>query len=143
MSILASLPVELITLGVSTILGMISKNMEMKHEREMKRDELAWKDVENARKVTDKHIAWTRRIIAIMVIFSIIVLPKIVALIAVYTGTSVPMMVGYTESVGGLLSWFSGDSEMQFKTFSGLIITPLDTNLAAAIGGFYFGKSRR
>ena len=93
--------------------------------------------VEAARNVTDKGFQWTRRIIALTAVFSIVVLPKLVAVFA----PDVLVTVGYTEFKPGFL-FFTKDVEIfKWVTFEGLVITQLDTNLVSAIIGMYFGGS--
>ena len=93
--------------------------------------------VEAARNVKDKGFQWTRRIIALTAVFSIAVLPKLVAVFA----PDVLVTVGYTEFKPGFL-FFTKDVEIfKWVTFEGLVITQLDTNLVSAIIGMYFGGS--
>ena len=84
----------------------------------------------------DKHFAWTRRIIALSAVFSIIVLPKLVAVWYPEVG----VYVGYTEATGGLWNWLFGpDEAIKWKVAQGFGITPLDTHIVSAIVGLYFG----
>ena len=139
------LPLELITMLFSTLLGgfMSIWGQSMKNKQEQNKMMLAnarfsAEQVNTARDAgkTDKHFAWTRRIIALSAVFSIIVLPKLVAVwypdIGVY--------VGYTEATGGILNWMFGPAEaIQWKYAEGFVITPLDTHIVSAIVGLYFG----
>jgi hypothetical protein len=85
---------------------------------------------------TDIHFAWTRRIIALSAVFSIIVLPKLVAV----WYPEVSVVVGYTEMQGGFWDWIFGTQEaIQWKSAYGFVITPLDTHIVSAIVGLYFG----
>ena len=85
---------------------------------------------------TDKHFAWTRRLIALSAVFSIIVLPKLVAVWYPEVG----VIVGYTEATGGFWNWLFGPAEtVQWRTAQGFVITPLDTHIVSAIVGLYFG----
>jgi hypothetical protein len=85
---------------------------------------------------TDVHFAWTRRIIALSAVFSIIVLPKLVAV----WYPEVSVVVGYTEMHGGFWNWIFGTQEaIQWKSAYGFVITPLDTHIVSAIVGLYFG----
>ena len=85
---------------------------------------------------TDKHFAWTRRIIALSAVGSIIVLPKLVAVWYPEVG----VIVGYTEATGGFWNWLFGPAEsVQWRTAQGFVITPLDTHIVSAIVGLYFG----
>jgi hypothetical protein len=79
----------------------------------------------------------TRRIIALLAVFSIVVFPKLVAVFY----PDITVTVGYTEFRPGF--WFFTSDEEVFKwvTFKGLVITQLDTNLVSAIIGMYFGGS--
>jgi hypothetical protein len=56
----------------------------------------------------DTHFAWTRRIIALSAIFSIIVLPKVAALVAPIAELPWLITVGYTEIQGGKFKEVSG-----------------------------------
>ena len=85
----------------------------------------------------DKGFAWTRRIIALVSVFAIVVLPKMVAVFY----PDVDVTVGFTNWNPGF--WFFRDGREVFEwiTFQGLVITQLDTNLVSAIIGMYFGGS--
>tara|TARA_R100000995_G_scaffold63065_1_gene32463 strand:+ start:1807 stop:2250 length:444 start_codon:yes stop_codon:yes gene_type:complete len=139
------LPLELITMLFSTILGGVMsiwgqsiKGRQAQNEMLMQRVNFEAKQVNRARDAgkNDKHFAWTRRLIALSAVFSIIVLPKLVAVwypdISVY--------VGYTEVQGGFMNWLFGpDEAIQWKMAKGFVITPLDTHIVSAIVGLYFG----
>jgi len=85
---------------------------------------------------TDSHFAWTRRLIALSAVFSIIVLPKVVAV----WYPEVNVIVGYTEVQGGFTNWLFGPEEaIKWITAKGFVITPLDTHIVSAIIGLYFG----
>jgi len=139
------LPLELITMLFSTVLGAVMSiwgmsmkakeaNNRMLLERANFRKE-AVAEARNAGK-EDKHFAWTRRLIALSAVFSIIVLPKIVAV----WYPEVSVYVGYTEATGGFWNWMFGpDEAIQWKMAQGFVITPLDTHIVSAIVGLYFG----
>ena len=139
------LPLELITMLFSTVLGgvmsIIGQNQKNKLEQQkMMLQTASFKaDQVNAARdagKTDSHFAWTRRLIALSAVFSIIVLPKIVAVW--YPDVSV--YVGYTEATGGFWNWMFGpDDAIQWKMAKGFVITPLDTHIVSAIVGLYFG----
>lgn len=144
---MSGLPMEVFTLLFSTILGGIMSvwGQSIKASQERNKMYIAALTEENkivnaAREygLKDKHFAWTRRIIALSSIFSIIVLPKVAALM--YPDTPWIVTVGYLEMQGGLLAWLFGpEKATEWVSFQGLVITPLDTNLVAAITGLYFG----
>ena len=115
------LPLELITMLFSTVLGGVisiwgqsMKARQMQNAMLMQRAEFNRSAVADARDAgkTDKHFAWTRMLIALSAVFSIIVLPKLVAVW--YPDVSV--YVGYTEATGGPLAWLFGpDEAIQWK----------------------------
>ena len=139
------LPLELITMLFSTVLGgvmsVIGQNQKNKLEQQkMMLQTASFKaDQVNAARdagKNDKHFAWTRRLIALSAVFSIIVLPKLVAV----WYPEVTVIVGYTEMNGGLWNWLFGPSEsIMWVSARGFVITPLDTHIVSAIVGLYFG----
>jgi hypothetical protein len=140
------LPLELITMLGSTILGgvmsIMGQRMKAQQEQQkmlLQRAEFNRSAVNDAREAgkTDTHFAWTRRLIALSAVFAIIVLPKLVAVW--YPDVSV--IVGYSEmqtTFWGML--FGGDTEVvKWQAARGFVITPLDTHIVSAIVGLYFG----
>ena len=128
-------PFELITMLGSTLLSgimsMMSQNMKAKHDHQkmlLARGKFQVEAFTTAREYGNKGFQWTRRIIAILSVLAIIVLPKVV------------VTVGYTEFKPGFLLIPEREA-MKWIAFKGLVITPLDTNLVAAIIGMYFGGS--
>jgi hypothetical protein len=140
------LPLELITMLGSTILGGVMSiwGQSIKARREeqkllLQSANFKMKAADTAREYGSKdlHFAWTRRLIALAAVFSIIVLPKLVAVWYPEVG----VYVGYTEIQKGFL-WglFGGDVEMvKWQYAQGFVITPLDTHIVSAIVGLYFG----
>ena len=120
---------------------MIGQGMRNRQEQNMmlmQRAEAAAKSTKQAREwgKNDKHFAWTRRIIALSAVFSIIVLPKVVAV----WYPDVDVYVGYTEATGGFWNWLFGPEEtVKWVMAKGFVITPLDTHIVSAIVGLYFG----
>ena len=139
------LPLELITMLFSTILGGVmsiwgqnTKAKQAQQEMLMQRANFQAKQVNRARDAgkNDKHFAWTRRLIALSAVFSIIVLPKLVAV----WYPDITVYVGYTEMQGGFFNWLFGpDEAIKWKMAKGFVITPLDTHIVSAIVGLYFG----
>tara|TARA_B100000959_G_scaffold186265_1_gene194784 strand:- start:31 stop:456 length:426 start_codon:yes stop_codon:yes gene_type:complete len=136
---------ELISMGASTVLGGILSIMAQKgkdaaeaQKMLMQRAEFAAQQVDKARAVEDGFTKHTRRWIALMCVFAILVLPKLVFLIAPDT----PIYVGYTEAV--MQGWwiFASSTDItQWKPLTGMVITPLDTHVVSSIIGLYFGGS--
>ena len=110
------LPLELITMLFSTVLGGVMsiwgqsiKAKEANNKMLMERANFNRKAVSDARNAgkNDKHFAWTRRLIALGAVFSIIVLPKLVAV----WYPEVNVYVGYTEATGGFMNWLFGPDD--------------------------------
>lgn len=132
------LPLELITMLASTILGGVMSIWGQSNKNKAEHQRALVGAVSQAREhgKNDVHFAWTRRIIALSAVFSIIVLPKVVAV----WYPEVSVVVGYTEVTGGLKEWIFGTQEsIQWRSAYGFVITPLDTHIVSAIVGLYFG----
>jgi len=142
---MGGLPLELLTMLFSTVLGGVMsiwgqsiKARQAQNEMLMQRAEFNRSAVADARDAgkKDTHFAWTRRLIALSAVFSIIVLPKLVAVWYPEVG----VYVGYTEATGGFMNWLFGPAEaIKWKYAQGFVITPLDTHIVSAIVGLYFG----
>jgi len=125
---------------LSSLLSIWAQSRKAKDDQQkllITRGEFEMKAIKAARNVKDKGFAWTRRIIALVSVFAIVLLPKMVA---VYY-PEVDVTVGYTNWRPGF--WFLVEARERFEwvTFQGLVITQLDTNLVSAIIGMYFGGS--
>ena len=139
------IPMELISMAGSTVLGGVLSIMAQKgkdaaeqQQRLMQRANFAAEQTDKARAVEDGFTKNTRRWIALMCVFAILVLPKLVFLIAPET----PIYVGYTEAV--MQGWWifaSSTDVTQWKPLTGMVITPLDTHVVSSIIGLYFGGS--
>ena len=139
-------PFEIITMLGSTLLSSVlsiwSQSRKAKEEQQkllITRGEFEMKAKKQSldHGLKDKGFAWTRRIIALVSVFAIVVLPKMVAVFY----PDVDVTVGYTNWRPGF--WFLVEARERFEwiTFQGLVITQLDTNLVSAIIGMYFGGS--
>ena len=137
------LPVEMITMLGSSLLGgfmtIWGQSIKAKQEEQkllIARANAQMKHIDSARRYENKGFQFTRRIIALTAIFSIVVFPKVVAVFF----PEISVVVGYTEFRPGF--FFIPEKEvMAWKQMYGLVITPLDTNLVGAIVGMYFGGS--
>ena len=139
------MPFEMITMLGSTVLGGVmsiwSQSIKAKQAEQkmlLQRAEAQTAAFREAREYGNSGFQWTRRIIALTAIFAIVVLPKILPLI----DPQAQVIVGYLEFKPGFL-FFEGKEVMQWIPMAarGIVITPLDTNLVAAITGLYFGGS--
>ena len=141
---LGGIPLELVTMLGSSLLGGVmtiwSQNMKSKQEAFQRAiDGLAAqsKATDEARRYENKGFQLTRRIIALSAIGAVIVWPKVVPVF----WPDMPVIVGWTEWKPGFLFLIEGEEQTVWQTMKGLVITPLDTHLASAITGLYFGAS--
>jgi hypothetical protein len=137
-------PFEIITMLGSTLLSGVlslwSQRMKAKQEEQkmlIARTEIQNDAISKARTYDSTGFQWTRRIIALTAIFSIVLLPKLVPLFY----PEVLVTVGYTNWKPGFLFFTDGQEIFEWISFNGLVITQLDTNLVSAIIGMYFGGS--
>ena len=139
------IPFEMITMLGSTVLGGVmsiwSQSIKAKQAEQkmlLQRAEVQTAAFKAAREYENNGGQWTRRILALTAILAIGVLPKILPLI----DPQAQVIVGYLEFKPGFL-FFEGKEVMQWIPMAarGIVITPLDTNLVAAITGLYFGGS--
>jgi len=137
-------PLELVTLLGSSFLGGAMKiwsktNESRRLERTYVLQALNAKAdiIGQARRYENRGFQWTRRTIALMAVFFIIAFPKLVAVFMPET----TVFFGYSEMTRGF--WFFGTEgdKIVWEQMRGLVITPLDTHLLAAIVGLYFGGS--
>ena len=135
----------MITMLGSTVLGGVmsiwSQSIKAKQAEQkmlLQRADVQQKGFKEAREYDNVGFQWTRRIIALIAVISIVLLPKLMPLVS----PDISVIVGYLEFKPGFL--FLPEKEiMKWVTLSSnsLVITPLDTNLVAAIIGLYFGGS--
>ena len=138
------IPTELLTMGVTVLVGALIKLWKQKQDNEAERHRQtmeALTKVQNERAEiranTDTGFTWTRRLIALSCVFAIIVLPKLAAMFA----PDVPVTLGWTELSGGFWPFTEGKEVLTWHVAKGFVITPLDTHLVSAIIGLYFGGS--
>ena len=140
---LGGLPVEMITMLGSSLLGGVmsiwSQSIKAKQEEQkmlLARAETQMSFIEKARTYDNKGFQWTRRIIALTAVFMVIAYPKLVPVLF-----DVPVILTWTEFTNGFLFLIEKKEILMDKSFSGVVITPLDTHLMSAIVGLYFGGS--
>ena len=136
---------EIVVLLVSTVLGAAIKlwGKAQEDKREDKRMTLQLIDrqaqiAKEAREYENKGFQVTRRIIALTITFFVVAFPM---LITIYDPI-MPITVGYTEFRPGFL-FIQGKEVMVWKeiTGGGILLTPMHTQLMAAVTGLYFGAS--
>jgi len=127
------IPLEMLTMGGSALIGGVLKAMDKKADRDAQMLALANKDVASRVVAGTPEFQWTRRTIALTVTFSVMVLPKLAVL------AGFPVVYGSQESSSYLWGLFSSSSGVAWYTIAGMPITPLDTHSFAAIVGLYFG----
>ena len=139
------MPFEMITMLGSTVLGGVmsiwSQSIKAKQAEQkmlLARSKVQTAAFKEAREYDNKGFQWTRRIIALIAVFAIVLLPKLMPVLSPDTS----VIVGYLEFKPGFL-FIEGKEVMKWVPMAarGVVITPLDTNLVAAITGLYFGGS--
>ena len=135
----------MITMLGSTVLGGVmsiwSQSIKAKQAEQkmlLARADVQQKGFKEAREYGNEGFQWTRRIIALPAVFAIVLLPKLMPIFQ----PDVSVIVGYLEFKPSF--FFLPEKEiMKWVTLSSnsVVITPLDTNLVAAIIGLYFGGS--
>ena len=137
---------ELITFAVSFLARAIQQhifnNQEIrKKELELleRKNELVAQAQNQIRERYDTGLLGvTASILAVLAFTSIIVLPKVVSV----WFPEVAVNFAYLDISKGFLFFTNDVTQMHFKEMTGLVITPMDTNLVAAIAGLYFGSLR-
>ena len=142
-SIMGGIPMELITMlgssllgGVMSIWGQSIKAKEANNKLMMAAMTKEAEVIDKARRYENPHFQWTRRLIALGAIGAIIVWPKIVP---VFFDTSV--FLTWTEFSRGFLFLIEQKEMLVDRQYAGVVITPMDTHLMASIIGLYFGGS--
>ena len=146
------IPLELITLVGSTLVGGFLKIWGMKAKYKAQKDQATLealnakaKIAKEAREYENKGFQWTRRFIAITAVLTIVALPIIIPAVISFLPVGIPYLpitFGYTELSGGF--WpFTEEKELikWYTTEAGILITPFHTHMMAAINGMYFGGS--
>lgn len=135
-------PLELLTLGASSILGAIIKVIAKaldarRQERAYYLQALNAKAhiLRDARAFEHPGISVVRGSIALTAVFFIIVFPKLVAV----WRPEIPVFVGYSELVGGFWFFSAEKEKVIWQQLHGVVLTPIDTHLLSAIIGLYFG----
>ena len=142
-SLMGGLPVEMITMlgssllgGFMTLWGQSMKAKQQQQEMLMQRAKFQMAAIDKARTYDNKGFQWTRRLIALTAVFFIIVWPK---LVPVFFDVSVFLTL--TELSRGFFFLIEQKELLVDRQFAGVVITPMDTHLMAAIVGLYFGGS--
>ena len=138
------LPMELFSMLTSTVLGgvmsIIAQRGQAQADREkmlMQRAEFAAQQTDKAREVSDPHTKHTRRWIALMCVFSIIVVPIVAP---IFTDVNVAYQI-MTEADSGW--WIFGEvyETSYFEAGNTVYITNLQSHTIFSIIGLYFGGS--
>lgn len=129
-----SIPLEMLTMGVSTAMGMIGKIMDAKAKAQQLLLDTLNKDAVARSNTGTQTFQFTRRTMALTVVFSVVLLPKLAAL-----GGAPVVVFTSGQEVSYLWGLFSSSAGTVLYTVAGVPITPLDTHMAAAMTGLYFG----
>ncbi len=138
------IPTELLSMLASTVLGGVMSIMAQKAQAQAEREKalmvrakFAAAQTDKARAVSDPHTKHTRRWIALMCVFSIIVVP---ILAPIFTDVTVIYQV-VTEADSGWWIFGSSYETTVWKEGTGIFITSLQSHTIFSIIGLYFGGS--
>lgn len=138
--------VEAANLLISSVVGavfkLIANAQEIKaeqHRHMVETSKLAGEAVDKARAYDNKRVSFVRRLLALTVCFSVILLPKLVIVIAMLLERDITVSVSYSLFDPG--GFFTQDREIvKWLVSDGLTITPLDNMAMCSILGFFFGS---
>tara|TARA_B100000686_G_scaffold278800_1_gene299034 strand:- start:155 stop:586 length:432 start_codon:yes stop_codon:yes gene_type:complete len=138
------IPMELISMLGSTVLGGVMSIMAQKGQAEAERQKMlmaranfAARQTDKARAVSDPHTKHTRRWIALMCVFSIIVIPIVAP---IFTDVTVAYQI-ITEMESGWWIFGSSYETSVWKEGNTIFITSLQSHTIFSIIGLYFGGS--
>ena len=137
---------EMLTLGISIITGIVSRLMaeklkikRLKLESRLKVGEQSQKGFSMARLANvSQRFAMTRQIIALSIIGAVVIWPKIIPTFFPQT------LVYYCDYVDGksfIFGLFTSARALDCITATGILITPVDVQLALAVAGLYLGAT--
>ncbi len=139
-----AIPSELISLLGSSVFGstmrMASFLLMARHREKLLKLSKAHfqeKSIATARNHPRSTLHWTRMTITLLAVFSIVLLPKLIAVLK----PDIPISIGYNQFNNGFLFFSSACEKTRWIELRGLVITPLDTHLLSAIIGLYFGSA--
>lgn len=98
---------------------------------------LKTKAYKDAREYKEPGFQFTRRVIALSAVLSIIVLPILAGII----NPSLPISIGWEETKNGIMFLTDATSQLTWATGTGIVLAPVHTHLIYAITGMYFGSS--
>lgn len=137
------IPMEMISLLGGTLVGGLMKLWGMKQQAQAEQNQfllqsagLKLDDRAATRAWNNEGIQFTRRVIALSVVFSVIVLPKIM-----HAFFGVPVIYGTEEIDKGFLFFTPDTTKTVWHELKGIPITPIDIHSTMAIIGLYFGGS--
>lgn len=140
----------------TTVIGAIFKLIAVKNENALAIREAELKAmnaraaiIKDARDNTSKGFQWTRRIIALSCVASIIVLPLWAPLwyavnypveIAMLDSPPLSVWFGYDVVTSGFWPFTGSSTETVWRQFQGIVVTPFHVEIMSAIMGLYFGS---
>ncbi len=138
------IPMELLSMLASTVLGGVMSIMAQKAQAEAEREKMlmnrakfAAVQTDKARAVSDPHTKHTRRWIALMCVFSIIVVPIVAP---IFSDVNIAYQI-VTEADSGWWIFGSTYETSYFEEGNTIYITNLQSHTIFSIIGLYFGGS--
>jgi len=140
----------------NTIIGGVFKYLSIRHDGKMAIREAELKAMnakasitKDAREYNNTGFQWTRRIIALSCVASIIVLPlwapffyTLIDPVAVSVLEENPLGVwfGYDVVESGFWPFSGSTTTTEWMKFDGIVVTPFHVEIMSAIMGLYFGS---
>ena len=138
------IPMELMSMLGSTVLGGVMSIVAQRGQAEQEKQKMlmqqagfAAKQTDKARAVSDPHTMHTRRWIALMCVFSIIVVP---IMAPIFTNVNVIYQI-VSEVDSGWWIFGSSYETSVWKEGNSIFITSLQSHTIFSIIGLYFGGS--
>ena len=138
------MPLELLTMVggflLTAVTKLVSIKMQMaqaKHEMLMEKIKSEGRRQQQARTYNEPGFQWTRRIIALLSVVSIVCIP----ILAGWITPEVAISHGWEHTKSGFMFFTDPTTTIKWATGNGIILAPFHTHLVAAIAGMYFGSS--
>lgn len=137
---------DILTFGISTLVGIVGRLFaeslsvkRLKAENKLARSKEQREGYSQARNApVSSRFALTRQIIALSIILSTVVLPKLTPL---FWPTTTVYYCDYAAGKSFLFGLFTWPQILDCYSAVGLFITPIDVQLSLAVAGLYLGAT--
>ena len=131
-----------------TIIGLAVGSVKSLMEQSIKNNQARWDAIQKAnsaeisaqqeaRKMNDPGVQFTRRLLAILMVCGVVIAPVVYAFIYPYNTVNVPVL----RKAGGFIAWIFGDQEaVKYIAMNGMTYVTQFNHAVLLIIGFYFGS---